>query len=196
MSEFSLKKEIQRKLVHFLSILILPIYLYFDKTVGLLLLTFILILLIEIEYFRVEWGKKIPIFGSIFRSKEKDRMGGEVFFLIGAIICLAVFNEKIAIAAILMTTFGDAAAAIFGKAFGTNKIPKLNNKTVEGFVAELGIDMLIAYFLLSNWIVILVMALTATIVETLSDKLDDNLIIPIFAGFNGHIALYLLALFA
>ena len=33
------------------------------------------------------------------------------------------------------------------------------------------------------------MALTATIVESSIKKLDDNLLIPLFSGFNGQVAL-------
>ena len=36
------------------------------------------------------------------------------------------------------------------------------------------------------------MAFTATIVETLIEKLDDNLLIPVFFGFNGQIVVFLL----
>jgi len=42
------------------------------------------------------------------------------------------------------------------------------------------------------WVVVLVMALTATVVETLIYKMDDNLLIPVFAGFNGQVALLVL----
>jgi dolichol kinase len=35
------------------------------------------------------------------------------------------------------------------------------------------------------------MALVATSVETASSKIDDNILIPIFSGFAGHILLFL-----
>ena len=38
------------------------------------------------------------------------------------------------------------------------------------------------------------MAFTATIVETLIEKLDDNLLIPVFFGFNGQIVVWVLAM--
>jgi dolichol kinase len=44
------------------------------------------------------------------------------------------------------------------------------------------------------WLIIVVMAITATIVEMVVHHLDDNLLIPIFAGFNGEIILLLLTL--
>jgi len=129
-------------------------------------------------------------------------LGGDVFFLLGAILVLAIFDPKIAIAAILMTTFGDLAAALEGKKFGKHKFVK--NKSWEGTIAELIVNIAIGmiiflyfdcqcnFYKASIWAIILVMSLTATIVETFVSKLDDNLLIPVFAGFNGQIVALLL----
>jgi len=109
---------------------------------------------------------------------------------------LAVFDFDIALTAILMTVFGDMAAALIGKKFGKVWITK--KKALEGILAELIVDLLIALVVLGfssqNFLIILVMAITATIVESLVEKLDDNLIIPIFSGFNGQVVRYLLSL--
>jgi len=45
------------------------------------------------------------------------------------------------------------------------------------------------------WVVVFVMAVTATFVETVIYKMDDNLLIPVFSAFNGQIALVLLGRF-
>ncbi|MFQ6051685.1 MAG: diacylglycerol/polyprenol kinase family protein [Candidatus Hydrothermarchaeota archaeon] len=191
MKDLDLKQEIIRKAVHLTSVIIVLLYYMLDKNITLFLLTVVLIILIEIEFVRIEWGKKIPFFWRFFREKERESLGGEVFLLIGAIIAISVFDKEIASAAILMTTFGDMSAAIFGKAFGKKKVPKLESKYVEGCLAELFIDIGIGYFFLQNLVVSLIMAVTATTVETIVTKLDDNLLIPLFAGFNGQLALIL-----
>ncbi len=188
-------QEIKRKAIHLTSIVIVLVYDFFGKEAVLLLLTVYLIVILELEYFRIEWGKKIPIFHSLFRIKEADRLGGHVFFTIGCIIAISVFAKEIASAAILMTTFGDASAAIFGKAFGRTWIKGLKNRAYEGCAAEFIADMLIGFFFLHNLFLALIMAGTATMVETITDKLDDNLLIPLFSGFNGQIAYFLLAYF-
>ena len=207
------KNELARKFVHLLSLFIIFIYFlaadFFSEKIALIILVLILMVFIEFEYFRIEWGSKIPIMNKIWaylrRTKEKDKLGGDVFFLIGAILVLAVFNVHVAIAAILMTTFGDMAAALIGKKFGKHKL--LTTKSWEGSIAELivntiiGIIIFIIYPGLSllawqQWIIILIMAITATFVETIVKKLDDNLLIPIFAGFNGQIALLILNYFS
>lgn len=151
--------------------------------------------MLELEYFRIEWGKKLPIVHSLFRIKEADRLGGHVFFTIGSIIAVSVFSKEIASAAILMTTFGDTSAAIIGKAFGRTWIHGLKNRAYEGCAAEFIVDIIIGWLFLQNWIVVLVMAITATVVETVTDKLDDNLLIPLFSGFNGQLVVLILAYF-
>jgi phytol kinase len=194
MDRNDLIQELKRKMIHLTSIIIVLTYYYFGKQPVLLLLTVYLIAILELEYFRLEWGKKLPLFHSLFRIKEADRMGGHVFFTMGCIIAISVFSQDIASAAILMTTFGDASAAIFGKAFGRTWIRGLKNRAIEGCAAEFLVDIVIAALFLQSWIAILVMAGTATFVETITDKMDDNLLIPLFSGFNGQIIVFLLTL--
>ncbi|MDL5502392.1 MAG: CTP--2,3-di-O-geranylgeranyl-sn-glycero-1-phosphate cytidyltransferase, partial [Candidatus Methanoperedens sp.] len=98
----------------------------------------------------------------------------------------------IASAAILMTTFGDASAAIFGKVFGRTWIKGLKNRAYEGCAAEFIVDIIIGLLFLPNLILVLMMAGTATIVETVTNKLDDNLLIPVFTGFNGQLTVIIL----
>jgi len=212
MAKWDFKRELARKSVHFFSFFILFVYFiasdFFDKKIALIILVFMLIISIEFEFLRVEIPREIPILKHIWkysrRKKEKNRLGGDVFFLIGAILVLAIFDVRIAMAAILMTTFGDLSASLVGKKFGKNYFMK--QRAWEGTLAEFFVDILIGmvvFFwvsggLMSNlglWAIILVMALTATIVETIIYKLDDNLLIPVFAGFNGQIVLLILNYF-
>lgn len=192
--EFGLKKELQRKAVHATSVLIVILYYFLPKEAILLLLTLFLILFLEVEFIRIDLRLKLPLFHKLYREKEEDRLSGNVFFLMGAIIAISVFSEKIAMAAILMTTIGDASAALFGKRFGKTWIPKLKDRAVEGCTAEFVVDLLIGFVFLDLWPVILVMAGTATIVETVVNKIDDNLLIPLFSGFNAQILTYMISL--
>jgi len=204
---WNLQQELWRKAVHLLSLSFIAVYLvlsrFFDEKIALLGLLALLIIGIEIEYLRVEAKYKIPIlswFWQLKRKKEDERLGGEIFFLLGAIICFAAFDYRIAIAAILMTTFGDLAAALIGKRFGRHWLPVLKNRAWEGILAELAVDIALGYGILLGLAVpnalaiALAMAVTATIVETIVHKLDDNLLIPLFAGFNGQMAMIALAM--
>jgi len=207
--KWNFKRELARKFVHLLSIFILFFYLivgdFFDTKIALIILVFILIVFLELEYLRIEISKEIPLLNKIWkylrRKKEKEKLGGDVFFLIGAILVLAIFDVRVAIVAILMTIFGDMAAALIGKRFGKHYF--LKERAWEGTLAEFFVDIIIGivvFFFISNglfndwklWVVILIMSLTATFVETIIYKMDDNLLIPVFSGFSGQIALLVL----
>ena len=181
-----LKFEIKRKFIHIFSLLYIAIYLYsakyYDHKAGLLALVAVLIFFLILEYFRVIKRKKIPIFHIFWRESEKNRLGGQVYFVTGAIIAFAFFSKEIAITALLMTVFGDMAAAIFGIAFGKHWIKGLKDRAWEGVIAQFTVDLIIAILILGNIPLSIIMALTATFVETTITKIDDNLSIPFFSG--------------
>ena len=181
-----LKFEIKRKFIHIFSLLYIAIYLYFqtkyNHKTGLLALTVVLIFFLVLEYFRVIKRKKIPIFHIFWRESEKNRLGGQVYFITGAILAFALFDKNIAIVALLMTVFGDMAAAIFGIAFGKHWIKGLKDRAWEGVLAQFVVDLGIAMLILNDIPLSIVMALVATFVETTITKIDDNLSIPLFSG--------------
>ena len=184
--------EIGRKIIHITILIVLAAYFLIEsslsKQVALLFLVAVLIIFLVLEYLRLELGWKMPFFSQFIRPKEQNRMYGVIYFLSATIISLAVFNKEIALAALLMTTFGDMVAALVGKRYGTTLI--YGNKTWAGFLAELGTNLIVGFLILDSIYVILGMALAATIVETLVDELDDNLLIPIFSGFVGQIIFF------
>jgi len=183
--------EIKRKAFHLLILLVLIGYVFIEKVYGkqtaLISLVGLLMLFLIAEYFRLELGFRMPLFDGIIRPKERERYYGVVYFISAAIICLAVFDFRIALAALLMTTFGDMTAALIGKKYGTTTIFK--NKTLTGTLAGLGVNILVGFFVLLNSYnvyIIIAMAFVAAIVEAFVDELDDNLLIPLFAGFIGQ----------
>jgi len=200
--EYTLRTEIIRKSIHVLgSLFILALYQFTDQRITLIVLTIALIVALELEYFRIEWGHKIPLFHALYRQKEKKKLGGHVFLAIGSIIAISVFSKEIAILAILMTAVGDAAAAIFGRIYGKHAIPGLEDKKIEGVFAEFAADMLAGFAYLSifgghvgvaYWIILIVMAVSGTVIETIANKLDDNLLVPVFAGIIGEMLVFLL----
>ncbi len=217
-SEWPLEREIGRKLIHLLSLVYLVLYFvvshYFSHKAALLALSGLLIVLIELEYVRIEIKAKLPILSYVWqryrRRHEGKHLGGEVFFLLGSIIVLASFDLRVAVAAILMTTFGDLVSAI-GSKIGKLRIPRREFRSFEGTFAEFIVDVIVGFYVVRTlsggtvwwltwsdisgfplWGVIIGMAFTATFVETLVTKLDDNLLIPLFSGFVGHALLVLL----
>ena len=187
--------EVLRKSVHLVSILIVLIYEFFGKEIILWVLIVFLVTVLILDYFRLEHGMRIPFFYIMYREHEADRLGGHIYFALGAISAIAIFSKEIAYAAILMTTFGDLAAALIGKFYGKRRVFKKifkNDKSIEGSVSEFTIDFLIGLFILGNPVVSLIMAFFATLTETAVNKIDDNLVIPVFSGFFGQITLILL----
>lgn len=188
MSSTDLINEILRKCIHLTSILIILIYAYAGKQAVLTVLMIYLLVILIIEHLRLEHDVKIPLFHFLFREKEGTQLAGHVFFTIGAIISISVFSKDIAYASILMTTFGDLSAALVGKTFGRTRFFG-KAKSLEGCIAEFVVDFVIGYTFLGSLIIASVMAFTATIVESIAGKIDDNLAIPVFSGSSGQAAM-------
>jgi phytol kinase len=129
--------------------------------------------------------------------------------VLGAILVLSIFDIRVAIAAILMTTFGDMAAALIGTKYGKRWLTNLEDRAWEGILGEFFVDVFIGFMIFfwgfwinpliilnwQIWIIILVMSLVATFIETIIYKVDDNLLIPVFAGFSGQSVVMLLKWF-
>ena len=183
--------ELKRKSIHLLSLIFLIIYIIleslFAKKIALLSLTSILIIFLILDYYRIVKKKKIPILHIFWRKEEANKLGGNVYFLIGVILSFAFFDYYIALTALLMTTFGDAAAALVGISFGKHYLKKHKTKAWEGIIAQFLVDVIISLIILNNLITALGMSLAATFVETKFHHIDDNLSIPIFSGFVGEI---------
>jgi phytol kinase len=188
--------ELLRKSVHLVSILIVLIYEFLGKEAVLWVLMLFLVTVLALDYLRIEHNIRIPLFYIMYRKTEADRFGGHIFFALGAISVISLFSREIAYAAILMTTFGDLSAALIGKFYGKRRVfQKIfkNDKSIEGSASEFIIDFLIGMLIVGNLIVSLVMAFFATLMETAVNKIDDNLIVPVFSGFFGQVTLALLA---
>ena len=190
--------EIGRKIIHLTILIVLALFFIVKDNAGekiaLLSLVGLLIIFLILEYLRLELNYKLPFFHQFIRPKEQYRVYGVIFFLSSTIICLAVFDTTIALAALLMTTFGDMSAAIAGKKYGTTVLFK--NKTLVGFAAGLITNILVAVLVslvfTINIYIPIIMAFFATIAETSVDELDDNLIVPIVSGFIGQILVILI----
>jgi len=185
--------EIGRKIIHLTILIVLILFFAIKNRVNeqaaFLFLVFLLLIFLILEYLRLDLNFKLPFFHKLIRPKEEYKVYGIIFFLSATIIALAVFDTAIALAALLMTTFGDMFASIAGKKYGTTML--FRNKTVIGFVTEL-ITNLIVGILISvtfgiNIYIPIVMAFVATVTETMVDELDDNLAVPLVSGFIGQI---------
>ena len=193
----SLKKEILRKLFHLMEIPVLLVYSYihfvWDGRVAILALTALFLILLEVEYVRLEVRPKLPAIMSLFRPRERNNVTGTVFFIAATIIVFSAFDYSIAMLALLLTVFGDLVSALVGIKYGKHKLFK--KKTWEGFLAGLAMNLLVGWLFLPEFpLVFIPMALVASFVELITNKLDDNLTVPLFSGFTGQMIVYLFVL--
>ena len=107
---------------------------------------------------------------------------------IGSLLVLKLFDKDIALASIMVLTFGDSVSHIFGAKFGrlqnffNGQSRKLFEGTLMGFLAGFGGAVLFVRFPLA-----FVGSFTAMVAEVIkidfNDKtLDDNIVVPLVAG--------------
>jgi phytol kinase len=218
----SFKDEVGRKVIH-VFILFYPC-IYFIFTIlygheqGLLVLTGLLVLLLFFEYLRLEHKARLPVLSWLWdnfrREKEKNHLGAEVYTLLGVILALAVFDIRVATAAIMMTIFGDLTACLVGMKFGRTRPRMFKNKSIEGATAALIVNLAVGFILLRTpvdgsvwwwkamqepgslagfgeplWSIIAIMAVAAAADELITSEINDNLTIPLISGFAGQITL-------
>lgn len=189
--------ELKRKLIHISSAIYILIYYFierfFSQKTALLTLSFILIVLSFLEFLKMRYNRKIPFFHHFYRENEANSLSGSIYLIIGVIIAFGVFEFNIAVTAVLMMVFGDCASALIGRQ-GNHRI-KCLNISLEGILAEFLVDIAVGFIFLSNLPIILIMALTATLVEVALKPVDDNLGIPVAAGFAGQSLMIILKVF-
>jgi len=197
MNKSSLIWELLRKTVHLSGLLIVVGYTlilhFFSDRIAILAMTALLLILLEIEYIRLEHRSRITaMFDGFFRKHEEDNVSGSVFMVVSCIICFAAFDYWVAVVALFMTVFGDLFSALVGKTFGKAII--YNTKTYVGTLAGFAANVLVGFLILPElFFLILPMAVVASFTELITNKMDDNLTVPLFAGFAGQMLIYFFA---
>lgn len=186
-------KELLRKSIHLTSFVIVLVYVYLGKQIVLDMLILYLVLILLIEHLRLSRGAKVPFLDFLYRDKERSCVGGHVFFTLGCLVAIGTYSKDVAIASVLMVTFGDLAASLVGMTIGKTKL-KGTNKSLEGSAAEFLTDLVISNVLLQSFPVAVVMAAVATLTETWLSGVDDNLCIPVFAGFSAELMLFIVSM--
>lgn len=133
-------------------------------------------------------GRTVPIIGQItmlaMRERDKGFVLGPVTLAIGALLALSLYPEPAAAIGIYSLAFGDGIASIAGKAFGTIKLPFTGGKSLEGSLACFLVVFLTVQFLEPSVTLqsMLMVALSATVLEALPSKDFDNILLPIGTG--------------
>lgn len=192
-----LRKEVLRKLFHLYQLPAILGYTvlryYFSERIATFTLVIFLMIVLEYEFIRLNLKVKLPAPLAIMRRHEKTNITNVHYFILATIVTFAVFDFKIAFAALLMTTFGDLASSLIGIAYGKNRL--WNGKSLEGFFAGFITNLGVGALVLWDYPAIFIaMAIIASFVELITYKLDDNLTVPIFGAFTGQTLAYILGI--
>lgn len=180
---------IYRKLYRLAGLIFPLIYYLNNKTTILIILVVAVILVGIIEILRfcfVSFNKKIFISARlILKDQEKHTISGTAYFLVASLLTILIFDREIAIAALVFTVLGDAAAVLIGSLWGRVKI---KNKSLEGSIACFIVCFLAGITLVYtklklNITLISAGALAATVMELLPIDINDNFSMPLFTGF-------------
>ena len=180
-----IKREIKRKIFHLISMMFPLVYIFIERENMLIFIATLFILSLAMELGRI-FIPRIrqyinPIFESIMRGAEEKKISGATYLLAGAGITIYFFDKDVAIIALLLVSVSDTAAAIVGTAYG--KV-RLWGKSLEGSTAYFtatGILMMLTQSLTLEQM--LAGLFTGTLVELLPIPLNDNLTMPVIAGF-------------
>lgn len=186
-------KKWQRNVYHLGTGLLFPIGYYFGHKPGVIItISIFSIILVTLEIFRFKhpgfnkWALKH--LSPLFKPKEKSHLVGTTYFLLGALIAVIFSPKYIAILSLTFLAVADVAAAFVGERYG--KI-KLFQKTLEGSIAFFITSVLCGIVLMQlpriqtagfNLQLVILGALTATLVELLPLKTDDNFNIPVITS--------------
>lgn len=177
--------EIGRKVIH-LSAISIPIGYYFvEPALGRAVLATLTAGSFVIDVVRLNEPRVRSFFyiffGRLIRDHERNNLLGATYLLLSSLICVHAFSKPVAVAALSFLILGDTFAAIVGRAIGRVRI---FGKTLEGSLACFTICLLIGWIIPElGWGRTLVGALVATVIELVPVPLDDNLRIPLAAGF-------------
>ncbi len=186
--KLDIKEEFLRKLIHIGYSIVPFIYLLTDKKTILIITGILSIYMVALDLARLKWkwlhDLYLKVLGKILRNHEVDNsksfFTGGTYIVLSSLFCFIFFEKHVAISAMLITTFGDTAAALYGKHFGKIKV---FDKTIEGSIVFFITGIIILYFmgLLSG--IFLIPALVALFItvtlELLPIPIDDNILIPI-----------------
>ncbi len=181
-----LQGEIIRKSIHLL-IAMVPLLAAIDQRATMLLLAAGTLFYVFAEQLRLE-GRTVFIVSdlTVIASRERDKgqfVLGPVTLGLGAMLALLLYPAKAASIAIYALAFGDSLAGLIGRFFRSLRIPFTNGKTLAGSLACFLAVLFITFRLIHNLEIALIIALIATLLETLPTGDFDNLLLPVGTGF-------------
>ena len=184
-----IKLEIKRQPFHILLGLLLIFLIYHNllKPIALLI-TVIVVILGSFFIKKTKPQLAYKLLGFIERKDALEKFPGKglIAYLIGSLLALVLFEKDIAMAAIIILALGDSFSRLIGP-FGKIKHPFNDKKFLEGVIAGMVAAALGAMLLVKPLEAIaasfFAMLLEGVNLRLFKFKIDDNITIPLIAGF-------------
>ena len=153
----------------------------FSRRVLLLVIGTVALIFIVTDFIRLGTKAELSV---LFKLKEKNRFSSMTLFLVAAFLTFLLFPAGIPYVSLICITLGDFFSKLIGIRFGTKKLVK--KKTVQGSIAFFAGSLMFCSLAVVLLDVPLLYALVgsaiATIVELLSETIDDNFSVSIVTG--------------
>jgi len=188
--------ETRRQLIHLSGALIALGISRVGWSIGVAVLTIALISTFVVsKLYKV--GVKLPVFAKVIDLAERPGVvlenpaAGTLSFFLGSLVTLLVFSFDfyVACASIMILGAGDSISTLFGKRFGRRRIPYNPEKSVEGSLAGTFAAVAGASILVPAEIAV-IGGIGGMFAESLPAGIDDNLLVPLFAGAAMSLGIY------
>jgi len=193
----NLVREIRRKLIH-LSGLSVPVgILVCGRIYTAIIIALVLALALALEAGRLKGIICLPE----VREQEQEKVASYIYYIVGSLLAVLIFQPMIAVASMLMLTLGDAVSGLVGSVLENSNVRALGRRVkpfpivTAMFLACLAIGYLSSSLTKLPFEVYLAGAVGATMADSVAlvvcnRGLDDNLTIPIFAGIMMSLAFW------
>jgi dolichol kinase len=177
--------EIKRKLFHLSGLIYIVGLAFIPRDIYILVLSISAALILCVELVRLRWPDMnqflIKLFRGAIREQEKNKISGIFWMILGVLITVALIkplNMSAAIIAYLI--LGDGIASLAGLRFQGPFWPQ-SKKRISGSLACFLMCLFVGAVFFKpdyGWPLVVLGALTATILEGVSLPINDNLSIP------------------
>ncbi len=179
--------ELKRQLIHiFLGIIFVLLYFY-ELIDWWHFLILIILMYVILFIFKKSKFKLITFSLEMFDRKQSYIPAWGAFsFIKGFFLASLFFNGNIALAAMIILTFGDGFSTLIGYYFGKHPLQWDKKKTWEGTISGFITAFLGAIIFVTPFIAFIGVFI-GMLVESLKKRhplLDDNLLIPLFSGIS------------
>ncbi|MFH1072924.1 MAG: phosphatase PAP2 family protein [Nanoarchaeota archaeon] len=176
--------EIKRQVLHIFygAFMVLLLHLGYINRFGV-----IVIIIVGLVLSFISMKRKLPLidwFLQNFDRNDKFPGWGAITFFIGILMVLYLFPLNIALASIMILTFGDSVATLVGKLWGKMRNPLNKKKTVEGTLAGMlfGAVGAVLFVSLSAAVIASIIAMLFEAIDGTYIKINDNILVPLVAG--------------